>query len=88
MISTVLAAFGAAPAPSSVSVAGPGTIRVLQYVLLAAGVVASLHTAVRIARRHDERLDRLATVMPYLALISLFAVVNAYLFALPMSMRI
>jgi polyferredoxin len=88
VISTVLAAFGAAPAPSSVSVAGPDTIRVLQYVLLAAGVVASLYTAVRIARRHGERLDRLATVMPYLALISLFAVVNAYLFALPMSMRI
>jgi ferredoxin len=88
VISTVLATFGAVDAAGSTALAGPGTIRLLQYLLLAAGTAGSAYTALRIARHHHgERLDRLATVMPYLALISLFVVVNASLFALPMAHR-
>jgi ferredoxin len=88
VISTVLATVGAADAAGSPALAGPGTIRLLRYLLLAAGTAGSAYTALRIARRHhDERLDRLATVMPYLALISLLVVVNASLFALPMAHR-
>ncbi|HET9654341.1 MAG TPA: 4Fe-4S binding protein [Kineosporiaceae bacterium] len=88
VITTVLVTFGAGDGTGQAALAGPGTIRALQYLLLAAGVAGSVYTALRIARRHHaERLERRATVLPFLALISLLAMVNAYLFVLPMGMR-
>ncbi|HEY6798821.1 MAG TPA: 4Fe-4S binding protein [Kineosporiaceae bacterium] len=79
---------GGSPGGGSMALAGPGTIRVLQYGLLALGVALSAYTARRLAhRRYRTVARRRATVAPYLVLIALLAAVNAYLFALPMAHR-
>ena len=85
---TLLGTFGVATQQGSVALAGPDTIRNLQYILLAAGVAGSVYTATRIARRHHRNTSRRrATVAPYLGLIAVLALVNVYLFALPMAHR-
>ena len=69
--------------------AGPGTIQVLQYGVLALGTAASLYAARRIAHgRYRTQARRSATVVPFAVVIGVLALVNAWLFALPMAHRI
>lgn len=85
---TVAGVFGAGGAGSG-AVAGPGTIQLLQYVVLALGAALSVHTARRIGEARHGRTARARTVVrPVVAVVLLFAVVNAVLFALPMAHRI
>ena len=84
---TVAAVFGF-PVESSAALAGAGTIRVLQYALLAAGAAGSVHALRRLAgHRYRTAERRRATTAPYLVMIVLLAAVNAYLFTQPMTHR-
>ncbi len=60
------------------------TIQVLQYMMLGAGVAASVYAAYRIARSRSAR--RLARLVPQVLLRAL-VVVNVYMFAQPMAHR-
>jgi polyferredoxin len=85
---TVATLFGHAPDHGSTALVATGTIQVLQYTLLAAGVLASLYTARRIThRRYRTPGRRVATLTPYVVIIAVLGAVNAYLFMLPMAHR-
>jgi ferredoxin len=85
---TVGGLVGVGHGDGSTAVAGSTTIRVLQYLLLAAGIAGSLYTARRIThRRYESAVRRTATLRPYVAVIVLLAAVNVWMFALPMSHR-
>jgi polyferredoxin len=93
VVYTALTAAGAGGTGGSTALVSTPTIRTLQYLIVVAGVTASGYTAYRIARavpvsgarRHTGALW--ATLVPYMVLIAIFAVVNLALFALPMGMR-
>ncbi len=88
VIYTVGGLFGADNGGGSTAFVGTGTIRVLQYVLLAAGIAASLYTARRIAhRRYGTASRRTATLRPMVAVIVVLAALNLWMFALPMVHR-
>jgi ferredoxin len=72
----------------SPAIVGDTTITVLQYALLAAGTWLSVFTARRIAtnRHADTRLAR-NVALPFVAVVVVFSVLNAVLFALPMAHR-
>ena len=73
---------------ASTALVGAGTIRALQFVLVALGAAASLYTAYRLAwRRYRTPRRRAGTVVPYAAVILAFAAVNVWLFTMPMAMR-
>ena len=64
------------------------TIQVLQFIMLALGLVGSLYTMRRIAnRRYSTPTIRRATQIPYAILIILLVALNVALFLLPMAMR-
>ena len=87
VIFTVGGLFGTTAEGSS-AIAGTGTIQVLQYSLLAAGVALSVFTARRIAvNRHGDTPRARRVAAPMVATVVLFGVVNAVLFALPMAHR-
>ncbi|HEU4515231.1 MAG TPA: 4Fe-4S binding protein [Nocardioidaceae bacterium] len=72
----------------SAAIAGTGTIQVLQYSLLAAGVALSVFTARKIAvNRHGETARARKVAVPMVMTVLLFGAVNAVLFALPMAHR-
>ena len=62
------------------------TIQVMQYGLVALGIVGSLYTAYRISKSNFAD-NRWASVIPYWVLILLFGVANFILFSLPMEHR-
>ena len=63
-------------------------VQVLQYLLLAAGIAASLYTARRIARRRYRTASRRRTTLyPYAVVIILLGALNVWMFALPMTHR-
>ena len=71
------------------AIVGASTIQVLQYSLLALGTWASVYVARRIAvGRHGDTARARAVARPYVAMVLLFAAVNAVLFALPMVHRV
>jgi hypothetical protein len=85
---TALSMFGSDPAGSSPAVASGTTIQVLQYLLIAFGVVGSLYTAYRIARYHyPERALMRASLTPYTIVIMVFGLINVVLFLFPMAHR-
>ena len=59
-------------------------IQLLQFVLIGLGLAASIYTAYRISK---SSFKSIASSIPYAALLIILAVVNVYLFTLPMSMR-
>ena len=64
------------------------TIQVLQFIILAFGLVGSLYTMRRIAyRRYSAPIIRRATQLPYAILIGSLVALNVALFLLPMAMR-
>lgn len=86
---TVGGLFGAeSDAGASAAIVGEGTIQLLQYAVLAIGIVASLYTAKRIAyRRYSTPQRRRATLAPYLVVLGVLSLLNIWLFALPMAHR-
>ena len=72
----------ASPAPG-----GGATIQLLQYVLIALGVIGSLYTAYRIANSNYDVARRWPAFAPYAVLVMVLGVINVYLFILPMAMR-
>jgi ferredoxin len=84
---TVGSVFGS-HADGSAAIAGNGTIAVLQYSLLAAGLALSVLTAHRISvSRHGDGLLARSVAAPTIVLVLGFAALNAVLFALPMAHR-
>jgi hypothetical protein len=71
----------------STALVSAGLIQVLQYSLIALGIVGSLYVAYRIARGHYATAKPMASFVPYAALIGVLGAINVYLFLLPMAMR-
>ena len=75
---------------TSTALASGSTIQALQYFLLALGIAGSLYVVHRIAR-HQYGGNGMAkawlSFAPYAALVAVFGMINAYLFMLPMAMR-
>jgi hypothetical protein len=66
-----------------------GTIQILQFGLIALGLVGSLYTVYRIARANNNHAPQKlwGTFAPYAVLIVILGAINFYLFILPMAMR-
>lgn len=72
----------------SASLMSDGTIQVMQFALVALGLVASLFTAYKISGfNFSEPRKILGSFSPYAVLLTILAIFNLYLFTLPMSMR-
>ncbi|MFT3894183.1 MAG: 4Fe-4S binding protein [Anaerolineales bacterium] len=84
---TALTLFGQEFHGASPALVSMGTIQVLQYSLIALGLVGSLYTAYRIAKNNHADGKVWGTFVPYAALIVVLTVMNVYLFMLPMAMR-
>jgi polyferredoxin len=83
-----VAALGGYDGTGSPAVAGSGTIRVLQFLVLGLGVAGSLYTAKRIAHHRYRTAERRRwTLLPYTNLIVGLAAVNVVLFLFPMAHR-
>jgi polyferredoxin len=84
---TVASLFGQ-QVTGSAALVGNGTIQVLQFTLLAAGVAGSLYTARRIAhRRYHTSTRRRATLLPFTILIGVLGALNVVMFLFPMAHR-
>jgi hypothetical protein len=84
---TVGALFGQ-QATGSAALVGNGTIQILQFALLAAGLAGSLYTARRIAhRRYLTPARRRSTLIPVTILIAVLAALNVAMFLFPMAHR-
>lgn len=84
---TVTSLFGSHASGSSALV-GNGTIRVLQYVVLALGLWGSFYTVHRIAyRQYREQAVRATTLVPYFILIAGLGALNVAMFLFPMAHR-
>jgi hypothetical protein len=65
-----------------------GVIQLMQYILIALGVLGSLYAAYRIARGNFAAAQKTwPTFAPYAAVIALLGAINVVLFVLPMAMR-
>ncbi|MBK5229881.1 MAG: 4Fe-4S binding protein [Thermoleophilia bacterium] len=87
VVYTSTALVGAEDNGASAAIVSTGKIQVLQYTLLALGMLASLYTAYRIARSRFSVGSARRTLAPYAAIIVALAILNFGLFALPMAMR-
>jgi len=84
---TVASLFGQ-QSTGSAALAGTGTIRVLQFTLLALGLAGSLYTARRIAhRRYLTAARRRSTLLPFTVLIVVLGALNVVMFLFPMAHR-
>ena len=84
---SVASIFGSS-ASGPAAIVGNGTIRVLQFIILALGLWGSLYSARRITfRRYNEAKLRRATLTPYVILIGTLTALNVGLFLLPMAHR-
>jgi hypothetical protein len=84
---TAIALFGQEVHGASPALLGMNTIQLLQFGLIALGLVGSLYTTYRIAKTSHSGRNIWGTFVPYAALIILLGVINFYLFVLPMAMR-
>jgi ferredoxin len=85
---TVSALFGAKHAETSAALVDTGTIQVLQYAVLALGLVGSVYAARRIAHgRYRTPARRRVTLLPMTGIVLLLGAVNVWMFALPMAHR-
>lgn len=84
---TALGLFGV-ESHGSPSILDDPTIQVLQYILVALGIVGASYTAWRIAGHQvGGSGSRWGSVLPVIFLIGVFGVINFILFSLPMEMR-
>jgi hypothetical protein len=72
----------------SAELVSAGTIQMLQFAIVALGIVGSIHAARRIAARSGSTVPTLRTLAPHLVVLVLFGIVNLYLFTLPMVHRV
>lgn len=85
---TFLGLFGAEQHPVSTALVSTTAIHVLQLTALALGAAASLYAIHRIAlSRYSTTARRRSTARPFVAVVLGFTGLNAYLFMLPMAMR-
>jgi ferredoxin len=82
---TGIAFFGGAQSDGSTALVSSGTIRVLQFVLLALGLGLSLYAVRRIALGRAGQ--SLVAATPVAVLLLAFGALNAVLFTMPMAMR-
>jgi polyferredoxin len=87
IVFTGLELFGQPATGGSTALVSIPTIQLLQYALLALGAFGSLYTIYRIAKNHYGPGAMRLTLAPYAVLIAVFGLINAWLFALPMAMR-
>ena len=86
--STLTVLFGGTGGTGDPALVGTGTIQMLQFALLALGLVGSFYTARRIAhRRYRTAARRRATLVPFVVIIALLGAVNVGMFLLPMAHR-
>lgn len=72
----------------STALVGNGTIRILQFMILALGFVGSVYTVKRITnRRYSAPTTRRATMFPYIVLVSALGALNVVMFVFPMAHR-
>jgi hypothetical protein len=64
------------------------SIQVLQFAILALGIGGSIFTAYKICQHADDRGGALGGWLPHVAVLTLFAIVNLFLFTVPMSHRV
>lgn len=84
---TVASLFGS-HVTGSTALVGNRTIQVLQFSLLALGLVGSLYTARRIAyRRYNVPDRRASTLLPFTILIGVLGALNVVMFLFPMAHR-
>ena len=84
---TVGALFGQ-QATGSAALVGNGTIQVLQFALLALGLIGSWYTVRRIAhRRYLPPARRRSTLLPFMTLIGVLGALNVVMFLFPMAHR-
>ncbi|MBN7772494.1 4Fe-4S binding protein [Clostridium aminobutyricum] len=85
---TAIGLFGIEPANPSMAIVDNMTIQVLQYILIAFGTIGSVYTAYRLTKSNpDKENNTLRTFIPFAVLMIVFAVINIYLFSVPMEMR-
>jgi hypothetical protein len=85
---TFLVLLGQEAPSASPALLSTGTIQLMQYLLVALGVLGSLYAAYRIAKSNfDASQKTWASFAPYAALVALLGVMNVVLFVLPMAMR-
>lgn len=87
VVYTTLPFLGQAIPNASPALIGAATIQVLQYALVALGVLGSLYTAYRIAKSNYGAGKTWPAFAPYAALVAVLGLINVYLFILPMAMR-
>jgi len=84
---TVASLFGSHATGSS-AIVGNGTIRILQFAVLALGLWGSFYTVRRITyRRYSDPEIRTATLFPYSILIAALGALNVAMFLFPMAHR-
>jgi ferredoxin len=84
---TALALVGQEMHGASPALLDSAAIQLLQYSMIALGVIGSLYTAYRIARSQYGAGKTWAAFAPYVLLIAILGVMNVFLFILPMAMR-
>jgi hypothetical protein len=87
VVFTALPLFGQTIPEGSPALLSGTTIQLLQYILVALGILGSLYTAYRIARGNYGAARTWAAFGPYAALVAVLGAINLYLFILPMAMR-
>ena len=87
VVFTAQALLGQPASTESAALLPTPTIQVLQYILLAIGVIGSLYAVHAIGKNQYGLPKRSGTFASYGVLIGVFLLINAGLFALPMSMR-
>ena len=87
IVYTALGLFGTDVHGASPAILDMGTIQVLQFGLIALGLIGSLYAVYRIARSNYSKGQVWATFAPYAVLMVVFTAMNVVLFSLPMAMR-
>jgi polyferredoxin len=87
IVYTALGLFGTEVHGASPAILDMGTIQVLQFGLIALGLIGSLYAVYRIALSNYSKGQVWATFAPYAVLMVVFTAMNVVLFSLPMAMR-
>ena len=87
VVFTAQTLLGQAASTESPALLPTPTIQALQYILLALGAVGSLYVVYAIGKNRYGRSKGWGTFASYGILIGVFLLINVWLFALPMSMR-
>lgn len=75
--------FGLNVARGDLAFAPASSVQMLQYIIIVIGMIGSIYTAYRIGNKGSFK-----ALMPYYTLMVILAVVNIYLFSLPMMHRV